>query len=285
MLPIPESKFIRGLIRKSRILQDKSSIPFISGNTYKSMCATELTDQFEDFFKSETSNSRVFISVTNLYHLIKWLRSNQSATPREETLVVHNGDVIPPVSDYYFLKCFFHKVFSVNWLGDNSIVEPLPIGLENPSFVQNGIPSDFRKSMSKMRFAWEERPIEILIAFNDGTNHTERFLSRSSAKSVTSVLETTAMISPKNYRRLLSNSKYVLSPPGNGPDCHRTWEALYLGAIPIVKRDFWNFEALENNVVALDSWGDISTYRDLQKKPLESPVNDLMQLFVKKFRP
>jgi hypothetical protein len=283
MIPIPESKYIRGLIRKSRILHDKSSLPFISGNSYKSMCATELTDQFEDFFKSEMSNSRVFISVGNLYHLIKWLRSNQLVTPREETLVVHNGDVIPPISDYYFLKGFFHKVFSVNWLGDSSVVEPLPIGLENQSFVQNGIPRDFRKSILKIRHAWEERPIEILIAFNNGTNDTERFLARSSAKSIACVLETDTMISPKNYRKLLSSSKYVLSPPGNGPDCHRTWEALYLGAIPIVKRDFWNFEVLRNNVVVLDSWEDISTYRDLQKKPLDSPVNDLMQLFVKRF--
>ena len=36
------------------------------------------------------------------------------------------------------------------------------------------------------------------------------------------------------YRQLLLRSKYVLSPPGNGPDCHRTWESIYLGAIPIV---------------------------------------------------
>jgi hypothetical protein len=27
----------------------------------------------------------------------------------------------------------------------------------------------------------------------------------------------------------------VLSPHGNGLDCHRTWEALALGCIPIVK--------------------------------------------------
>jgi hypothetical protein len=28
---------------------------------------------------------------------------------------------------------------------------------------------------------------------------------------------------------------FVLSPQGNGLDCHRTWEALCLGCIPIVK--------------------------------------------------
>ena len=32
----------------------------------------------------------------------------------------------------------------------------------------------------------------------------------------------------------ISNSIFVLSPRGNGSDCHRTWETLYLGAIPVV---------------------------------------------------
>jgi hypothetical protein len=31
------------------------------------------------------------------------------------------------------------------------------------------------------------------------------------------------------------NYAFVASPYGGGPDCHRTWEALILGCIPIVK--------------------------------------------------
>ena len=34
----------------------------------------------------------------------------------------------------------------------------------------------------------------------------------------------------------LSSYKFALSPEGNGIDCHRTWECLYLGVIPIVKK-------------------------------------------------
>ncbi len=32
----------------------------------------------------------------------------------------------------------------------------------------------------------------------------------------------------------VGQSKFVFSPPGAGMDCYRTWEALYLGSIPIV---------------------------------------------------
>jgi len=38
------------------------------------------------------------------------------------------------------------------------------------------------------------------------------------------------------YERLLK-SKFVISPEGNGIDCHRHWESLYCGAIPIIERN------------------------------------------------
>lgn len=36
------------------------------------------------------------------------------------------------------------------------------------------------------------------------------------------------------YYSQMASHRFVLSPEGNGIDCYRTWEALYLGAIPIV---------------------------------------------------
>jgi hypothetical protein len=39
---------------------------------------------------------------------------------------------------------------------------------------------------------------------------------------------------PEQYRQAVSESLFVLSPPGRGLDCHRTWEAIYLGAVPVV---------------------------------------------------
>ena len=41
-------------------------------------------------------------------------------------------------------------------------------------------------------------------------------------------------MSPEQYREAVSESMFVLSPPGRGLDCHRTWEAIYLGAVPVV---------------------------------------------------
>lgn len=69
--------------------------------------------------------------------------------------------------------------------------------------------------------------------------------------------------------------KYVLSPHGNGLDCHRTWEALALGCIPIVKSSPLDtlFEGLP--VMIVRDWTDVT------KETLEtynSPVKILDKL-------
>jgi len=51
---------------------------------------------------------------------------------------------------------------------------------------------------------------------------------------------------------------FVLSPKGGGYDCHRTWEALCLGCIPIVKTS--PLDPLYDNlpVCIVESWSDVN---------------------------
>jgi len=50
---------------------------------------------------------------------------------------------------------------------------------------------------------------------------------------------------------------FVISPEGAGMDCHRTWEALLLGCVPIVKKNA--LTPLFNNlpVMVVDDWQDV----------------------------
>jgi len=56
----------------------------------------------------------------------------------------------------------------------------------------------------------------------------------------------------------MSTYKYVLSPHGNGFDCHRTWEALALGCIPILKSSPLDplFEGLP--VLIVKDWSEVT---------------------------
>lgn len=68
---------------------------------------------------------------------------------------------------------------------------------------------------------------------------------------------------------LQSQYQFVLSPHGAGLDCHRTWEALLLGCIPIVKKAKLNdlFEDLP--FIEVEDWGQINlAFLDDAKKQL-----------------
>ncbi len=58
--------------------------------------------------------------------------------------------------------------------------------------------------------------------------------------------------------------RFVVSPRGNGIDCHRTWEALWLGAIVITRSSSIDslFEGLP--VICLDDWSPVPSRFDLQ---------------------
>jgi hypothetical protein len=54
------------------------------------------------------------------------------------------------------------------------------------------------------------------------------------------------------------NYSFVLSPHGNGLDCHRTWEALVLGCIPIVKKSLIDDLYKDLPVLIVDDWSEIN---------------------------
>ena len=60
-----------------------------------------------------------------------------------------------------------------------------------------------------------------------------------------------------NWKQI-THYAFVASPFGNGMDCHRTWEALCLGAIPIVKAPCFRslFEGLP--VLVVNQWSDVT---------------------------
>jgi hypothetical protein len=50
----------------------------------------------------------------------------------------------------------------------------------------------------------------------------------------------------------------VISPHGNALDCYRTWEALLMGCIPIVKRSPIDYLYADLPVAIVDEWSQIT---------------------------
>jgi hypothetical protein len=178
----------------------------------------------------------IFAELPDLAELAAELKEIPSGQLRRLTLVAHNGDHVPGVDCYAELVRVLGSVYSVNV--DSSLealgVKPLPIGLENRYYNRVGrltyfpSPAEFEGTL-----AGPERPISVLASFRISTNPAVRESLKAAAISA-GVHWLEPSKDNQRYFEAVRRSTFVLSPPGNGPDCHRTWEALYSGAVPVV---------------------------------------------------
>jgi hypothetical protein len=145
---------------------------------------------------------------------------------------------------------------NMNIIRDN--IYPLPTGLENDRWFK-----DVKKKEKMALKITEQRNIKNLVYmnFNIQTNKIKRepvyhlFKDRS---WVTSDMG-------QNGQRFddfidnIYNHKFVLCPNGKGLDTHRFWESLYMGTIPIVKRDILASELYACfPAVIVDNWEDVT---------------------------
>jgi len=148
----------------------------------------------------------------------------------------------------------------IHWFAKNLLVRhpkvtAIPIGLENRRLHNNGIVAHF----DRLRANSHERKIRILYAFAVGTNKKSRGAALEVLRSMP-LADGPEWVHSKLYREALVEYAFVVSPQGNGFDCHRTWEALYVGTIPIVERSpfFDSFPDLP--VLAVDDWKVMSSW-------------------------
>lgn len=146
-------------------------------------------------------------------------------------ILIHDGDVASKPSDLVPMLSHANYVYSVNLVVESERVKALPIGLENAYRNMNGSPdlfiSNFFQSLPT------QKTMRVMASFRVRTNPKVRSRVREMfLDSEYGFLPPN--LTPKEHFAALSQSQFVISPPGNGPDCHRTWEAIALGAIPVV---------------------------------------------------
>ncbi len=253
--------FVRFTIRRLRFRLGarpiKSSHPFLSGDTYRLSCEIDASSH-DGLSELSIGNESVFTTPGQLQALLDYLIFHGLALPKT-SLVIHNGDESPDLATMDLLSTKFMRIYSTNWLESHPKIEPIPIGLENIRYLRNGIPSDFSRLRMRSGIDRKHRPIDLLVAFSLHTNPIERRAALSAARSVPGVKVVQNFMSSYKYLELVSQSKFVLSPPGNGPDCHRTWESIYLGAVPIVLESAWPFKDFDLPVAQVSNWDEISS--------------------------
>jgi hypothetical protein len=252
----------------------KSSAPFLSGDSFMHISDHVFLREFDLAYLNsllakvqkeiETKRQTLFIEVSALERnevaekILNWAADSSKYNFSNLNLLIHNGDRIPQKSFFDFLIRCGLNVYSVNTTEENSGVKPLPIGLENRHLKANGVGRRYKIQQEEIfrvnRSTGHKN--DLFASFNVATNTSERSKAKIDILKYGYIF-TEPKLTTKKYQRCVNNSRFVVSPPGNGIDCHRTWEAIYLGAIPIVLKQCLSKELINLfPIIAVSEWGE-----------------------------
>lgn len=225
---------------------------FVSGELFISICDVAIiTPQYLNILKQSPYKN----TIKNCKQIIFY---NQPIDTRVSTIIEQSKvffvkadylhyfqDVIMPIitqpfillthnSDYTvgYQEKILHNINLIKWFGQNIIPHPLtcaiPIGLENSQH------KGYDYSICKLNKNNTKKNL-LYFNFNIHTNPT----IRTKVKQI--LLSNGFLMNNKkkwsDYIKELSEHYFCVSPEGNGVDCHRIWECIYVNCIPIVKNN------------------------------------------------
>ena len=235
-------------------------------------------DNIQRFFRECRRHSYVVVSAnsdfslfyqadhhpnTDLRRLSAYLKWNLGAEIRDRYIQMPVGPACDPracdprdlfsVKTYCWTKATFPAIpeniqhwFVTNTnIVDNPKVEWLPYGL----FPKHGVPKA------------EDKGKRALLYVNFAL-HTDERVSLMSHYAMHPWVTTITKpdLSLNNYWQDIADHEFVLCPAGNGLDCVRNYETLYLGSIPVMKRTLFseNFARHGLPVLLVDSLFDLT---------------------------
>lgn len=104
----------------------------------------------------------------------------------------------------------------------------------------------------------------LYVNFQDNTLERVR-LKRSYRSGEHALCRDTADLPVRDFYQDMASCQFVLCPAGNGVDCYRVWEALYLGCVPVLKESVFarKLEALGLPVAVVSSLFGLDNYEFL----------------------
>lgn len=251
-----------------------SSYPYLTGDTLRANCTFILDDSTVDLTpqgplfnfdpKAVQEGDTIFISIYGarmINFLDFFFTYLDPLIEHRYILVYHNSDhPVPGRCAHYLDNKKLIAFFALNPDTQHPKLIPVPLALarkltegrheiRDKTTVFDELTQDFSALCHKkdkllyMNFSLDTHPSrkDVFEFFKDKT-----FCSVATVKPFA------------DYLREMAEYKFVLSPQGAGIDCHKTWEALLLGCVPIVKTS--SIDSLYNGlpVIIVKDWEEIT---------------------------
>jgi|694.fasta_scaffold142264_2 hypothetical protein len=198
---------------------------------------------------------KIFIETGRVFEIFKNL---SYFTDRKCDVICHNSDVTFDERIYKFIPSNVEKFWCQNFNGvETDVIKSLPIGLERKRWFPE---QKKQESLFDMMSREDNRNDLVYMNFNISTSPIRKFIYEQ-LKDKTFIR--TEMIGNggdyQDYLLNLKKSHFVISPPGNGIDCHRNWEALYLGCTPIVLKTPFSEQIFgDMNVLLVENYAHLT---------------------------
>jgi hypothetical protein len=267
------ASYMQALAREFFIDQKfMSSFPLISGDTFRSICDlsfdddTDLNDLIRDIHAFEFSYSpKIFINGgSRYYELFKECEKHEFN--KKLKFIYHNDDR-PLILDFSSRLIGKHDFYSVNT--NNSAITNIPLGLENLKECRYGKILSYTNNDVRLFRCNTTKDSLVLLNFREETNLGHRSEVLNLAKKFDFVKIANKVDIASNIRNIQS-SYFVLSPAGNGIDCYRNFEAMYLGVVPVVQKAEQLPYMVDLPILIVDSYADF----------LELPFSVKVELFM-----
>jgi hypothetical protein len=265
---------IRRKIVKILGLNRPTSFPFVTGDGFRAL-AQHVFDEISDIEpKNVEENDIVFVRSD---FLDPFFKEKHPYIRNKYILISHNMDTnIGPDYKKYIDNKIIHW-FAQNLAFKNDKTTPIPIGVINyhySSINNNGRVSTMKRSSDLSDRIFKKN--KISFGFTTTSN-----IERVNLKNSLETNDLLIKIENKDqfkYFTSLSEYKFIVSPEGNGTDCHRTWESLYLGTIPIVKKSISmaHFKDLGIPLFIVENWDELKSLNaDLLSEKYTEIMNNL----------
>lgn len=239
---------------------------------YKQMISKDdiiTSDKYLNAFPSNYHKTDIVVSKTQTL----W-RNKMSYPPNKESIIISGH------SDYGItdeLVAFYNpKIWwTINKETSDSRVHSLPLGITNDTSETELHPiyGDLDSMIRVMNEPKQDKNL-LYMNFNIYTFFQERqhvYNLFQGKEWVTKGMIENTIEGRTRFLREIRNHTFVLCPRGNGIDTHRLWETLYMGSIPIVRRDVGYLEFEDLPICFVNSWNEVTyEFLLLEKKRISN---------------
>jgi len=225
--------------RRSRL----SSFPYISGDTFMAIADCIIIEKDAKIEIIKITNQKDIIFIEND---LLTINSVFKIACQFRKVILHNGDKVPDkkLLDKLVKKKIF--VFGTNIQDNDQYISPIPIGIENAHHKNHGDLNYYNVlTLNKDK---KKKSIISFASFSLNNQIRRNYVSILNDYGI----KNNTKLSLDNYRCLLSKSYFVISPPGNGIDCHRTWESFYHRTIPVIEKKYYLFSNFDLPVLIVN---------------------------------